>query len=311
MKLVFFGSSDFSIPVLSALLNSSHQIELVVTTPPKKKGRGQKESKSIVHDWALSHSLACTAPADIKSLDFCGELKKLSPDCFVVASYGKILPNSILKIPIKFPINVHPSLLPKYRGAAPIARQLLNGETHSGVTLAAITEKLDAGEIMAQQEIDIQENDDALSLGKTLAELGGALALRVLDQIKQNKVELHPQNEKEATYAFKFTKEMGKINWNESAGRIHNQIRAFVPWPSAYTFWKKARIKILKSEKSEISGKNQPPATILEIHKDGFMRVQAKSSSVRIHCVQPESGKSMSAHAFAIGRKIKVGDQFA
>ena len=150
MKIVFFGSSSFSIPVLSALLDSKHQIVLVVTTSPQKKGRGQKLTPTVIQELANQNKLLCVSPENIRTESFLKELKEKNPDFIVVASYGKILPDSVLKIPSKYGLNVHPSLLPRYRGAAPIARQLLNGEKETGVSIARLISKLDAGEILAQ-----------------------------------------------------------------------------------------------------------------------------------------------------------------
>ncbi len=311
MKVVFFGSSDFSIPVLQALIHARHDIVLVVTTPPKKKGRGQKISGTIVEDFASSNQIRSVAPNNLKSEDFSQTLKSAHCDCLVVASYGKILPSNILRIPSKLPLNVHPSLLPKYRGAAPIAYQLLNGENVGGVTIAVVTEQLDAGDILIQKKIPIEINDNAVSLSEKLADLGGDLTLRALEQIQKNHVQLTPQENSKATYASKLSKNMGRIDWTASAINIHNQIRAFVPWPSAYTHWQEKVVKILKSELLEVDSQTHEKAgTVLSADKKGFVSVQTGKGSLRLLSVQPESKKPMTAYEFSLGYQVRVGDSF-
>ena len=313
MKLAFFGSSSFSIPVLKSLAASKHSVDLIVTTPPAKQGRGQKEKPSEVEVYCQLAGLSCLSPHDIKSEEFTESLRSLGIDAFAVASYGKMLPDTLLSIPKKIPLNVHPSLLPKYRGAAPIARQLWNGETESGVSIAKITSHLDAGEILAQRKMTIEMSDDAISLRDKLAELGGELLLEVLDQIEMNRHQLIPQNESLASYAAKLKKEMGRIDWNQNASKIHDQIRALVPWPAAYTFFNGKRIKLLKAavEASVSVTVSHHTGTIIKIDPEGYMSVQAKQGVVKLLMIQPESGKEMNPHAFSIGSKLKPGDQFS
>lgn len=310
MKILFFGSSSFSIPLLKALLDSHHQVVAVVTTPSKKKGRGQKESESPVHKFALACSLPCEAPATISGTAFSDRIEEFGADCFVVAAYGKILPPHLLSLPLQYPLNVHPSLLPKYRGASPIASQLLNGETHSGVTIAKIIPAVDAGEIFSHKTVDVQAEDDGVSLSEKLARVGADLLLQVLEQIETRTVTLIQQNEHEATVTKKLNKAMGKIEWNRSASEIHNQVRAFFPWPSAFTFWKGKRVKIVKTLPFGTDNKTAAPGTILDIQPDGFILVQTGLGVIQIGSVQPESGNMMNAHQFAIGHRLQIGEKF-
>ena len=311
MKLVFFGSSDFSIPVLDALVRSRHSVDLIVTTPPQKKGRGRKESESRVADWASEHRLVCAALPLLTDRKFLTELSAIRADCFVVASYGKMLPGPVLKIPLKYPLNVHPSLLPKYRGAAPIQCQLLSDEHETGVSIAKITSKLDAGEILLQKKIPILETDDAISLSEKLSALGGELVLDALDKIEHNEARFTPQDDARATYAAKLTKAMGKIDWSKNAKEIQNQIRAFTPWPSAYAFWKNKRIKMLKSELVTGLRESHAPGTILKIDPKGLMLIQATGGAILVSRLQPESGKAMDPYSFSLGYQIKAGDRWA
>jgi len=311
MNIIFFGSSDFSIPVLSSIERSAHQIVCVVTTPPRKKGRGQKKLPTVVQEWAQSKSIQVIAPEKINTPEFTKSIQDLAPDCLIVASYGKMIPDSVLKIPKHYPLNVHPSLLPKYRGAAPIARQILNGETKSGVTIARITSKLDAGEIIAQKAASIFPDDNGITLSIRLAKLGGELALEVLEKISKNKIQLTAQNDSDSTYADKLKVEMGRIQWNSSADQILRQIRGLIPWPGAFTYWQQLRIKILEASKSRESFEVREPGAILSLDSGGHILVQTEEGAISLKTVQPESGKAMTAHAFAVGRHLKVGDLFS
>lgn len=311
MNIIFFGSSDFSIPVLSALERSSHKIVCVVTLPAQKKGRGQKESPTVVYQWAESKSIRLAAPHKINMPEFEQTIKALTPDCLVVASYGKMIPDSVLKVPKHYSLNVHPSLLPKYRGAAPIARQILNGETESGVTIARITKKLDGGEIMAQKTTPVLPDDNGITLAIRLAKMGGELALEVLEQILQGQVSLVPQHDSDSTYADKLTVEMGRINWHSPATQILRQIRGLVPWPGAFTYWQQLRIKILEASDGDQNSETKKPGAVTLLDSSGSILIQTKTGTIRLKIVQPESGKAMNAYAFALGRHLKVGDQFS
>lgn len=311
MKLIFFGSSEFSIPVLSDLESSSHAIACVVTTPARKKGRGQKESPTVVHDWAESKLIKVLSPEKINKPEFVQELEAFKPDCLVVASYGKMIPDQILKLPKHYPLNIHPSLLPKYRGAAPIARQLLNGETESGITIARITSKLDAGEIILQQKVKIDDDDNGISLALRLARLGGELCLQTLEHIEKNEIVLTPQKDSESSYADKLTTQIGKIVWTKSAQEISRQVRALVPWPCAYTFFQKVRVKILDARESQVSADKKPAGSVVEINPNGSVIVQTGSGTIGLKTLHPESGKAMTAYQFALGRRLKIGDIFS
>ena len=311
MNLVFFGSSDFSIPVLSALMTSMHRVRAVVTVPPKPKGRGQKVSATVVKAWADEKSLTCFSPERLNDPVFEKELRAIAPDCLVVASYGKMLPNWALTLPRQYPLNVHPSLLPRYRGAAPIARQLLNGEKQTGITIAQITEKLDAGAIIAQETVPILPDEDNITLGLRLAKLGGTLVLKVLDQIGHGPVSLQPQNESEATYASKLDTSVSQIDWTRSAAEIANQVRALVPWPCAFFYCGKERIKVMAAAPvSGGAGLPQPAGVIQKIDAGGTIDVQTGAGVLRLKLLKPDSGKAMSAQAFAAGRRLKPGGRF-
>jgi methionyl-tRNA formyltransferase len=307
MNIIFFGSSAFSIPVLESLSRSPHQMRHVVTTPPKPSGRGRKLTRTVVHAWATDKGLNVLTPGDLTAAAFIRTVEEAGAPYFIVASYGKILPEKLLSLARPMALNVHPSLLPLYRGAAPIAWQLLHGEQNSGVSIARITIKLDAGEILGVRRIPIEAEDTAVTLETKMAELGAGLLLEVLDGIQHNSYVLKPQHESEATYAPKLKKEMGLIDWTKPASTVHNQIRALVPWPCAYTFYKGKRIRILAAALDPVGPEEYLPGTVLEVNAQGFARVQTGTGSLRILLMQAESSRVTNAHAFALGRDLSKG----
>jgi len=311
MKIIFFGSSDFSVPILQVLVGSSHNISLVVTSESQRQGRGQRQKISVVQEKAKHLNLKTQTPSNLNHSTFLQAIKDLSVDCFVVASYGKMLPTALLEIPKRYSLNVHPSLLPKYRGASPIVSQILNGETESGITIATITKKLDAGDIVAQQSFPIPAECDAITLEELLSKKSGAVLLTALETIEKRKETCTKQNEVNASYVRKLDKEMGKINWSLPANRVHNQVRAFIRWPSTFTFLNKKRVKIIKTETAlSVRGKFAP-GTITKIESNGPLWVQTGKGNLRILSLQPESGKVMSPHAFVIGHHVEVGQSFS
>ncbi len=310
MKVIFLGSSEFSLPSLQVLLSSQHQIVACITTPSKPKGRGLKVESNCVQNLAQDKQLTCFAPAKLNDTQLLENLRQLNPEVLVVASYGKILPTSWLKLPKKLPINVHPSLLPAYRGAAPINWQIINGETKTGVTIFKVEAGLDSGDILAQAQLPLDAKDDAVSLSKKLAEQGARLLQEVLGQIETDSFLLTPQNHEQATYARKLKKEDGLIDWDRSALEISNLIRALVPWPSAYVYFQGALVKIMRGRASSPSCAESKPGVILEVNKTGFIRVQTGRGALLIERVQPAGKREMTAHEFAIGHRLSSGMKF-
>ena len=245
MKIVYFGTSEIGIPILSAL-KKHHQVLAVVTTPDKPVGRKQVLSPSAIANEALRLNLPVLKPTKVKNNpEFLEELKKFEADIFVVVSYGKILPVDLLDIPPLKTINVHFSLLPKYRGPAPVQFALLNGETKTGTSIFILDELVDHGPILAMQELDIDPDDTNISLQSKLAITSADLILETLPNYESGKIEPQVQNHDIATGSKIISKEDGKINWDQTAQEIYNQFRAYQPWPGLYTSWQGKILKIL------------------------------------------------------------------
>lgn len=308
MRIVFFGSSEFSIPVLSALL-TRHTVVQVVTTPEQKKGRGQKRSGTVVKEFAIQHQLPFLEPEKLSHPDFIAQIQNLNSDFLVVASYGKLIPSSIFTLPKIASLNVHPSLLPRHRGASPIQRAILEGDQKTGVSIAEITKDLDAGDIFAQIETPVDLQETAHQLSERLSKLAAQLLLDVIERQKNGNLKKNPQLSADATYAKKISKEEGKIDWNKPARVIHDQVRGYDPWPGAFTFFQGKRLKILETELLPEINKTVAPASILSIDRDGI-RVQTQSGSVKLKRVQLEGRKEVSAYEFALGQRIKTEDRF-
>ncbi len=311
MKIVFMGTPRPAASVLENLISARHEILCVVTQPDRPKGRGQKIAFPPVKEVALKNGLPVEQPEKIKeNKAFASFLKSLDPDVIVAVAYGKILPKEILDIPKHACLNVHASLLPKYRGAAPIQWALLNGEDETGVTVMRLNELLDTGDILLQKKIKIEEEDDAITLSKKLFSEGSRLLLEALEQIAQAKARFTPQNNAEATNAPSITKESGEIDWKRSAPDIHNRIRAMVPWPGAHTFYKKKLLKIWKSKIHvvDFETKYKLPGTIVQIIKNAGFIVATGNGHLLVSAVQSEGGKQMEAYNFVIGHDVKIGE---
>ncbi len=307
MNIVFFGSSDFSIPVLEALI-SRHNVVHVVTTPDKKKGRGQILAPTVVKEYAIKHKLSCSAPEKLNQPEVIDQIKNLNPDFIVIASYGKLVPEAIFKAVANAALNVHPSLLSRHRGASPIQRAILEGDKKTGVSIAEVTKDLDAGDLFAQAETALDPNENASELSQRLSKIAGELILKVIDNIAAGKITKTPQNQNQSTYAKKIEKEEGKINWNNLGETIHNQVRAYYPWPGAYTFYHDKRLKVFETCLGNISTKFSP-GTIVEITSE-YIAVQTKKNTILLKRIQLEGKQEMKAYDFALGQHLKIGETF-
>lgn len=296
--IIFFGTPEFAVPSLKALLSKGEKILLVVTQSDKPKGRGKTVQPSEIKKIALQYGLPISQPEKIKNENFIKKLKLLNPEFGIVVAYGKILPKEILETPKYGCINLHASLLPKYRGAAPIQWALIKGEKITGVTTMIIDEGLDTGPILLQKEVPISDEDNAESLSKKLSVIGAELLIETIDKMRKGIIIPKPQTG-EISYAPQLKKEDGKINWNDSARKIFNLIRGTYPWPCAYSFLKNERVKIIKTE-------------VLEGNASAGLIVKAKNELIvgtgngllRILLIQPEGKKIMTAKEFISGRKI-------
>lgn len=248
MKILFMGTPEFAVPCLKEVYKSQHDVVAVITQPDRPRGRGKKVLPPPVKKEAELLGIEVYQPLNIKNSNFIKELKKIDFDCIVVVAYGQILPKSILDLPPKGCINVHASLLPKYRGAAPINWAILNGETKTGITTMYMDEGLDTGDMILKNEIHIDSCTTAGELHDKLSELGAQTLIKTLELVEINKAPRTLQNNKESSYATILDKGMGCIDWNNSANEIHNKVRGLNPWPTAYTRYKGEKIKIWKSK---------------------------------------------------------------
>lgn len=311
MKIIFFGTSSFATAHLLSLKNSEYKLVAVVTQPDKMSGRGLIRSFSPVKLIAQKYGLPLYQPQRVGSSDFIKELKSLKPDVFVVAAFGQILPKEVLRIPKRYSINIHPSLLPKYRGAAPINWALIKGEKITGLTIFRMEEKMDAGDIIVKKEINIDDGDTALSLSEKLSKLGADMLIQTLKLMEKGEVQLIPQNENEASYAPKLKKERGLIDWNRSSKEIHNHVRGMIPWPSAYTHLDNKLIKIWKTKLVQgVLADNVDAGTITKIDKEAI-RVRTKDGVILICELQAGGGRKMSAEVYCRGHRIEIGQRFS
>ncbi|HPD18043.1 MAG TPA: methionyl-tRNA formyltransferase [Candidatus Goldiibacteriota bacterium] len=308
MKIAFFGTSDFSVPVLKSVFNSGHKIVVVITQPDKPAGRKQIITPTPVKKIATENNLPVLQPEKVSDKIFIDEYKKYAPDLNLIVSFGQILPDELIYFPKFHSINVHASLLPKYRGASPINHAIINGDKKTGITYQFIEKKLDAGDIIYAVEIPIEKQDTSITLYKKLSELAAATVLKVLNMIETQSYKRIKQDESMTTYVKTLKKEDGKINFNDSSVNIFNKIRGLLPWPCAYCFYDDKMLKIFLSElveeKFNAAFVTAPvPGQIVKIVKNSGFIVACKNSFLLIKEVQIEGGKKMSAYDFAIGHK--------
>lgn len=305
-SIVFFGTPQFAVPTLQLLIKNGEKISMVISQPDKPKGRGKIIQPPEIKKIALQHGLSVCQPEKILNKVFIEKIKSIKPEFAIVVAYGRILPKEILEIPKYGCINLHASLLPKYRGAAPIQWALIRGEEVTGVTTMLIDEGLDTGPILLQREIPIDYQDNAMTLSEKLALIGAELILETIKKMRKGLITPKPQSG-EASYAPMLKKEDGRINWNYSAREIFNLVRGTYPWPCAYCFLGDERIKIIKAEPEN---GNSLPGLILKAKED--LLVGTGSGLLRILIIQPEGKKVMTTKEFICGRKINEGvDRFS
>ncbi|MEZ0323382.1 MAG: methionyl-tRNA formyltransferase [Hydrogenothermaceae bacterium] len=310
MKVVFWGTPEFAVESLKALVNSKHQVLAVITQSDKPKGRGQKLQPTPVKEFALSKGIEVYQPEKLKNNEEIRDiLKQLNPDISVVVAYGKIIPEDIIEIPRFKTINVHASLLPKYRGAAPIQRAIMDGQNKTGVCIMEIVKELDAGDIYECKEIEIEKGDDVITLHDKLAKEGANLLLKVLDDIEKGVAQKTPQNNLEATYAKPIEKEEGKINWNQPAENIFNKIRALKIWPKAFSTFRGEVVKILDAQVIKCENDNNPGEIVKVDNKIGIIVATGKDCLL-IKNIQFPNSKVISSQDAIRGYRIKEGERF-
>ncbi|MGD9347023.1 MAG: methionyl-tRNA formyltransferase [Candidatus Aminicenantes bacterium] len=310
MRVVFFGSPESAIPSLQKIMEDGHKVELIVTQPDRPSGRGKRLTASPVKRIALEKNIPVLQPGRIrKDPAALATLSEIMPDLNAVVAYGQIIPASIIYMPKHNSINLHFSLLPKYRGASPVQWAILNGESTTGLTIFKLNEKMDEGDILTQREIEILPRENAFELEKRLAREGADLLAETIDRIDTLKP--MKQDHAQATYAPLIKKEDGLIDWKSEAISIDRKVRAFTPWPSAFTHFRGKRIKILdgKVDKAEPKPPIQPGAVCVS-EKEGLHIRCGDGHIYIIERLQPENRKAMSAHAYSLGANIKPGDTF-
>ncbi len=299
MKIVFFGTPDFAIPSLKILYESEHEVVAIVTAPDKPRGRGRTLSPTPIKQYGIDNEIKVLTPEKLKDAELVNELKLLQADLFVVVAF-RILPENIFTIPKKGSFNLHGSLLPKFRGAAPIQWAIINGEKETGLTTFFLEKKVDTGNIILKEKLNIEEADNLGTLHDKMSIVGAELVLKTVNLIDQNKVELTSQDDSVATPAPKITKEICKINWEKSAEETHNLIRGLSPYPGAFFINNEKTFKVFASEISSKSDLNSG-----KIHQSkNEIFIGSSTSALKILEIQPEGRKRMSAEDFLRGYSL-------
>lgn len=306
-RVVFMGTPDFAVPTLVGLYENKYQLVGVVTQPDRPKGRGRKLVASPVKEFALSHGLAVYQPERVKAPEFVAQLRALSPDVIVVVAYGQILSEEILTLPPYGCINVHASLLPKYRGAAPIHWAIINGEAETGVTTMHMDRGMDTGDMILKAKVPISATDTTGSLHDKLALAGAQLLLETLRQAAAGKAPRKKQDDTQATYAPLLKREHERIDWGRTAQVLDCQIRGLNPWPGAFTTHRGRQLKVWRavSLAEEAGGL---PGTVMRVDREGIVIATAEGS-LRLVELQPQNSKRMTATDYARGQHIEAGEQ--
>ena len=300
-KIVFMGTPIFAVPILKSLYQNGYPLSVVYTQPPQKSQRGQKINKSLIQSLSETLNIEFRTPLSLKNnREEYEYLKKLDADLGIVVAYGQIIPNEILNLTKKGFINIHASLLPKWRGAAPIQRSIINLDKQTGITIMKINNKLDSGPICNSYKIDISNNENAEIISNKLSLLGAEKILDNIDKILDDEIEFKEQNHADATYANKIEKSEGKIDWNSKAENIIGKINGLYPSPGAWFIYKGERFKILKAEISEGKGK---PGIIL----DEYFKVACNNKSIKILDIQRQGKRPQKINEFMLGSQIKAG----
>ena len=305
MNLVFMGTPDIAAHSLEKLIEAGHTVSAVFTKPDKPVGRKQIMTAPPVKELAISKNIPVYQPETLRDGEAYRILKGINPEIIVVVAYGKLLPKDILDLPKHGCINAHASLLPKFRGSSPIQWSIVCGETKTGITTMYMDEGMDTGDIIETDELTIGADETAEELFERLSVMAGDLLCSTLDKIENGTATRTPQNESAATYAPMIKKEMGKIDFNNPAGQVHNLVRGFYSWPAAYTFLGEKRLKVYRTELCELSGE---AGSVLR--NDNTLIVGCGIGSVRLCEIQLEGGKRTTDTEFLRGNKIEIGYKF-
>ena len=307
LRIVFFGTPAFAVPTLEALLASRHPVVGVVTQPDRPRGRGQKPSPAPVKALADDRGLPVLQPDRLKDQAFLEAFAAWGADLGVVAAYGRIIPDVVINTPARGLINVHASLLPRYRGAAPVHRAVLNGDAETGVTIMRIVKELDAGAMFASVERPIGPDATSGDVEDDLAGAGARLLVTVVDAMAQGTAHETPQDATRATYAAKITRDESPIDWSRSARQLHNQVRGLMPWPRASATLDGHRVILLRTASE--SGSGEAPGVVVEADGD-HLRVATGDGILRILEIQPEGRRGLTAREFLAGHRVSPGTRF-
>lgn len=306
MRIVFMGTPDFAVPSLKALVEAGHEVCGVFTQPDKPKNRGMKLQRPPVKEYALSAGLPVFQPAKLRDGEALEILRALKPELIAVAAYGKILPADILELPSRGCVNVHSSLLPKYRGAAPINWAILNGDDETGVTIMYMAEGMDTGDILAQAVTPIDINENAAQLFERLAFLGAELLVKTVEQISNGTVHAVPQDDSLSCHAPMLSKELSPMDWSRTVRQLHDQVRGLYPWPAAVAVLDGIRCKVLCTVLLDETT-DQAPGTILQADKKGLRIACGGGGVLELSLLQPDGKKAMAASAFLMGHPMETG----
>ena len=305
-RIIFMGTPDFAIPALKALINGPDHIVAVITQPDRPKGRGRKPVAPPVKNIALEHEIPVLQPLKIKTSEFTDSLRQFAPDVIIVAAYGRILPPQVLRLPPHGCINIHGSLLPRHRGAAPIQWSIIKGDEEVGVTIMQMDEGLDTGDIILRKAITPEPDETSGSLFPKIAELGGQALMDTLDMLRIGGLALIRQDHGQATHAPLLSKQDGLLDWNQPAKNLHNLIRGLDPWPRAFCIEGKSKLQLFNPE-VVFENSSLPPGTIIRADREGLL-VSTTEFCLLIKEVQPEGKKRMKVEAFLNGHQLKPGD---
>ena len=308
MKVVFMGSSDFALPALQSLMSNQYDIIAVYTQPDKRTGRGQRLAYCPVKSFAVENGLKVIQPVTFKDVNEVALLTELQPDIIIVAAYGQILPEAVLKIPEYKCINIHPSLLPKYRGPSPVSAAILSGDTKTGVTIMVIEKKVDSGPILSQEEEPVLDYDTMESLTGKLSRHGADLLIETIPAWVSGKIQPLVQDETQASYSRMATRDDGRLDWNLPAIHLWRMTRAFYPWPGCFTMWKGVRLKIIKSLPLDDSGNGVIGEVVAVQHSDTVRAaVRTAGGLLGLIRVQLEGKREMPAADFIAGHRDFIG----
>ena len=309
LRIVFFGTPEFSVPTLQALQQSRHQVVAVVTQPDRARGRGHRSQAGPVKQFATQHGLLALQPERMRDAEFLASLRALAADLGVVVAYGRILTQTILEIPRLGFVNVHASLLPRYRGAAPIHRAVMAGDTQTGVTIMRVVQALDAGPMLSKVSRAIDPDETSEDVERDLAAIGASALLGVVDALAEGRATEEPQRGEDATYAPKIERADGIIDWSRPAVAIHNQIRGLHPWPHASADLDGERVILHRSAVESGDDSNGSPGRILTA-EDGRLVVKTGQGLLRLVTLQREGRRPVSAKEFLAGYRVKPGATF-